>query len=174
MATDNETPATGRTRARIVEQAQATVHEARSQYRRMVSGGADQAEIDAAAADLHSAVMDYWDALRPLSNKDVIQDEWDEGVVYSEPQMVTGEDGTPVIQKRPALRGWDSVEQFVGRTTTKTRSVKGFFGGRTVEETAPQRLPPKKLMEMSFRLDLMASELGFSPETPEDNPEDKL
>lgn len=175
MPSDDETQATGRTRARLVENAQATVENARSAYRRSVSGGASQETVEAAKADLHAAVMDYWSALRPLSNKDVIANEWENGAVYHHKIPVANDRGQIIDWKQePALEGWDNVEQFVGRTKTVEREVSGFFGTRTIEETQPQRLPPTVLLEMSYRLDLIASKLGFAPETPEELPTDKI
>lgn len=177
--------ATGRTRARIIERSQEACYQARSQFRRAVSSGADGGTIGAARAELHNAVFDYYEALKPLRNDDNIAEEWSETELWSETVPKRREDGSIVFKTDDSgtvvgyateeeLVTLDDLGEYATRTTETTKEITGLLGTRQATKTDPQRLPAHTLLTVADTLDDLAAKLGFAPETPEELPSDTI
>lgn len=184
MSDRESEPNKGITRTRIIQQAQQEVFEARSNYARAAATSADDARTAAAAADLHNAVVDYYQALEPLSDDKNIADEWDDVELWTETvpartedgdlRLVENGDGSTTVAMTEASVGLEGIERYIGATTERTETETGFLG--TYEKTVaePERLSPPVLFKAAKALDSIAEELGFAPSTPDYTPETEV
>lgn len=189
---DAEIPGPGRTRARLVERAQERYYRAKSAYLRAGMLSADSDAITTAVAELHTAVFQYYWAVKPLSDDDNIAQQWgekgdttdDKIVLWTEQVPATDEQGRPILQQgengkvyqqtREVPVGLPEVERFAVDVSREVETVEGMLGTREREVSTPNRLPPETLIEIGDALDDLADDLGFRPETPRHEPETEV
>jgi hypothetical protein len=175
-------------RQRLIEEAQLRCHEARSNVL--------QAKLLANKVPRESALrfqqtlVDYYAALRPLRDEEIVADWWDDVTlsehwikdvrVETEP-VVTGDylgtEQVSVQQQKERVvehyEGLDTIEKLDSMTEEKTVSKKGMRGRRTETVSRLKVLDIEILKDISFTLDDAADKLGFGPEVESEMPRDE-
>lgn len=175
-------------RQRLIEEAQLRCHEARSNV--MQAKLLTSKVPREAALRLQQALVDYYAALRPLRDEEIVADWWEDVTlsenwikdvrVETEP-VVTGDyiGREPVSVKAKKKRvvehyeGLDTLERLDSMTEEKTVEKTGMRGKRTETITRLKVLDPGILQDISYVLDDAADKLGFGPEVESEMPRDE-
>lgn len=104
--------------------------------------------------EFHSAVINYWIALRPYRDNDALVDKWEHARVWK------NDNGDWVT-------GLDSLQDWVNRTRTVTVNESSGYdeGGKTAMEVS-EALPMKALVRVSMILDDVASQMDDETARP--------
>lgn len=129
----------GRSRAKIISASQERCFRAVTNYIEAANSLDDGQSERVAAAELHNAVIAYYLALDPLSEKDAVADYWDEA-------------------------GLDNLSQMMVQYESVEERESGFLGERSTTRREPKRLSPRTLLVLARSLDRAAVRLGFAPE----------
>jgi hypothetical protein len=100
--------------------------------------------------EFHSAVINYYIELRPFRDHKNVKEEWQSATILTN-------DGDEV-------EGLENLLDWVD----KTRASKASSPGRSTTthgSREPDTLPPRQLLRISMKLDDVAHELGFSPDS---------
>lgn len=149
-----------------IRAAQRRTHDARLDLiSAMTAGGPDSGETMQASTKLQVAVVDYWHALAPLKDEDVVEEYWDEEAeMWQETRRTVDEDGNPV-REDVWVTGLDAIPEYCLTVETSKQITKGFTGSSVNKSRHLRRLPSHDLLRASRRLDKAAALLGFAPET---------
>jgi len=156
MTTDDSTQTTtvARSRERIISHAQERCHAAAVRYIEAANSLDDDARSDVAAAELHNSTIEYYRALRPLSDEDAVSDFWADVELWD-----------PDAEEKEAVTGFDTLGDWAVQMRTTTQTKRGYTGSKKVTRKEPVRLPPSVLLDVAEKLDEAAVKLGFAPET---------
>lgn len=139
-------------RRQQVAEAMEDVAHYRRQYLRAAQN--NQANHPELRREFHSAVLDYWLALRPFRNNDALTEQWQTARVWQ------NDDGS-------WQTGIDSLQNWVNRTkTVSVDTASGYdqSGGET--RTVPETLPAKALIRVSLILDDIAAKIDDDQQRP--------
>jgi hypothetical protein len=120
---------------RLVSQARVQMQQARSQY---WGEGSSGHVSESTLQDLRSSLLQYYDVLREHRSEKAIKEEWDSKEFDQLPEMIS--------------------------TKVTVESDTAGHGSGSSEDTVPyiQTLSAKELVDISYELDDVAKELGFT------------
>ena len=120
---------------RLVSQARVQIQQARSQYWEQGSSGRVSESV---MRDLRSALLQYYDVLREHRGEKAIEDQWQDKEFDNLPEMIFSE--------------------------VRVNAESAGHGSSSKSKTVPfiQTLSAQELIEISYDLDEVANELGFS------------
>lgn len=144
----------GRSRARIISSCQERCFKAVARYIEAANSLEDQQNARLAAAELHNAVLAYYRALRPLRDKEAVEDFW----ASAEWEFTDSSGYTQTLE------GLGELEGMMLQTEQVEQTTQGFLGRRTTASQQPTRLPPRTLLDLAAKLDDAAVQLGFAPD----------
>lgn len=131
----------GQSFQRIILDAQKEMQETRRYYWQARAVGAPTENV---VEHMQAALMSYYDALRRYRMKPNVKGDWEEHGFDRIEQVALSD--KVVLQKPPGR----------GKTAQKRRT--------------PQKIDAQNIIEMSYRLDDLSTELGFAAETKNNTP----
>lgn len=148
----------GRSRRRLIEEAQQVCHYVRAQCQEERSY---QGEVpEPYRIDFQNSIANYYWALRPMREESVVK-EWWEKAELSE-HWFDSETGEPYT-------GLDTIAKANRLMETDQFQRQTMRGVETVTQSRPVVLPYVILEDISGVLDDAAAKLGFAAETPDDD-----
>lgn len=131
-----------------IEQAILRVGAIRQQYVDQCQNGGIPPKL---RKEFHSAVINYYIELRPFRDHQNVKDVWQNA------EILTNENGDTV-------EGLENLLLWVSKTRPSQSDAPG-RGNSTQGSREPDTLPPQQLLRISMKLDDIAHELGFSPDS---------
>lgn len=175
-AEDDEITRKGAVATRLITRAQQRNHRARADYLE-----ARQLSDDAPwqiQHELQAAVMEFYQALRPLREHKAVEDFWEEVEIC---EIQTGwdpvvKDGV-VVDYNPEIKtitGFESLEELTAQRTSQEETISDSFGTRTVTVRDRDLVDGEILLGASQKLDDAANKLGFGPDIDESTPRTEI
>lgn len=162
----------GSVATRIITQAQQRNHRARSDFleARQLSGDVPWRIHH----ELQAAVMEFYQALRPLREHKAVEEFWEEVELCTiqtgwDPVIKNGAivDYEPVTE---TITGFESLEELTAQRTSQEKTISDSFGERTVQVRDRDLVDGEVLLGASQKLDDAANKLGFGPDVDESTP----
>jgi len=162
MATNDDGPNPNQqATARRIQNALSEMHELRQQFQAERQSG----QIDRRTRlGLQAAVLACHDEIRPYRRR--ARELWQEPLPSARRELESEDadrDDLDPEEQPDWSYGLDELSRHL-QPKTQERSVQTGMGRSRVEESArPPRLPAHQLIEISYRIDEVAREIGFSP-----------
>ena len=175
MSNDEEvqSQAASAARAKLIGEAVTRTHMARRAYISAANTIGDSDGMSIAAAQLHNATIDYYYALRPLSDKQAVKKFWNDVKLWAETEVAYDAETGKYSSKKVWVTGFDALDHEAVNRRVVTEIRDGYMGHRVVQREVPERLPPEVLLRVSAKLDEATAKLGFMPPVKESLPRDE-
>lgn len=143
--------------------------EVRTQYIQLSNAGVGDGVLATVHAELHSAVMSYFEALHyHLENESIVSEFWEEKLLWTEERYKRSDLGQPLVDENGYyiteevdVRGLQHLTDRFEQVNVVEDEISDSFGKRTVTRTERSKLDIRLLFRIARYLDQAASELGL-------------